>query len=79
MRFDRELEKIPSHTAYIEKQQKIGYEVFKALLHELVSSEFVGNLTKDCRYKGLQLVAIDGTKENVADTETNDECYGRLR
>lgn len=79
LRYDRKLFKIPTHTAYIEKQRKLGYEIFKELLKELVRSEFFGCLTNDGSYKGLRPVAIDGSKENVADTEANDDFFGRLR
>jgi hypothetical protein len=68
--------KIPSRSNLCEGRQRLGVEpvrlVFERVVHPLATPETPGAF-----YKGLRLMAFDGTVMDTPDTPTNEEYFGR--
>ncbi len=68
--------KLPSKSAIFQARERLGFEpvemLFRRVARPLATPESLG-----CWLAGRRLVAIDGTTLDVADTEANDEFFGR--
>jgi hypothetical protein len=68
--------KIPSRSNLCEGRQRLGVEavrrVFERVVHPLATPTTPGAF-----YKGLRLMAIDGTVMDTPDTPANEERFGR--
>lgn len=69
-------EKTPSRSNLCEGRQRLGVEpvqrVFELVVRPLATPHLPGAF-----YKGLRLMGIDGTVEDVPDTSANDARFGR--
>lgn len=68
--------KMPSKSAVFQARERLGAEPLKAIF-ERVAQPLATVETPGCWLAGRRLVAIDGTCLDVADTEVNDEHFGR--
>jgi hypothetical protein len=71
-----ELVKLPSKSAIFQARERLGADPVKALF-DRVARPLATESTPGCWLAGRRLVAIDGTTLDVADTEANDEFFGR--
>jgi len=66
----------PSRSALCVARQRLGVEpvrrLFERAVHPLAEADTPGAF-----YRGLRLVAVDGTLEDVPDTPANDAFFGR--
>ena len=68
--------KLPSKSAIFQARARLGAEPLKALF-DRVARPLATRSTPGAWLAGRRLVAIDGTTLDVADTEVNDEFFGR--
>ncbi len=73
---DVELVKLPSKSAIFQARERLGAEPVRALFAR-VAVPLAAEDTPGAFLAGRRLVAIDGTTLDVADTEVNDEHFGR--
>lgn len=71
-------EKTPSRSNLCEGRQRLGVEPVQRVF-ELVVRPLATPQTPGAFYKGLRLMGIDGTVEDVPDTLANEERFGRSR
>lgn len=69
-------EKTPSRSNLCEARQRLGVEPVQRVF-ELVVRPLATPQTPGAFYKGLRLMGIDGTVEDVPDTPANAERFGR--
>jgi hypothetical protein len=69
-------EKTPSRSNLCEARQRLGVEPVQRVF-ELVARPLATPQTPGAFYKGLRLMGIDGTVEDVPDTPANAEHFGR--
>jgi hypothetical protein len=69
-------EKTPSRSNLCEARQRLGVEPVQRVF-ELVVRPLATPQTPGAFYKGLRLLGIDGTIEDVPDTPANAEHFGR--
>jgi hypothetical protein len=67
---------VPSKVAIYKARQRLGREPLE-LLFRAVARPLASEATQGAFYRGLRLVSLDGTCLDVADTEHNDEEFGR--
>jgi hypothetical protein len=67
---------VPSKVAIYKARQRLGREPLE-LLFRAVARPLAREATQGAFYRGLRLVSLDGTCLDVADTEPNDEEFGR--
>ena len=67
---------VPSKVAIYKARQRLGREPLE-LLFRAVARPLGGEATRGAFYRGLRLVSLDGTCLDVADTEPNDQEFGR--
>jgi len=68
--------KLPSKSAIFQARARLGFEPIAGLF-EAVAGPLATADTPGCWLAGRRLVAIDGTCLDVADTDSNDEFFGR--
>ena len=68
--------RLPSKSAIFQARDRLGAEPVKALF-ERVAQPLARLSTPGAWLAGRRLVAIDGTTLDVADTDVNDEWFGR--
>jgi hypothetical protein len=69
-------EKTPCRSALCMARQRLGLEPVQRL-HQRIVRPLATPETPGAFYRGLRLVAVDGTVEDVPDTPTNDAYFGR--
>jgi Insertion element 4 transposase N-terminal/Transposase DDE domain len=67
---------VPRKGSIFKARQRLGREPLE-LLFRAVARPLAGESTRGAFYGGLRLVSLDGTCLDVADTEENDEAFGR--
>ena len=67
---------VPSKVAIYKARERLGREPLE-LLFRAVAVPLAGESTRGAFYRGLRLVSIDGACLDVADTEDNDQEFGR--
>jgi Insertion element 4 transposase N-terminal/Transposase DDE domain len=67
---------VPSKVAIFLARQRLGPEALE-LLFGAAACPIAGEATRGAFYRGLRLMSLDGTCLDVADTEANDEAFGR--
>lgn len=67
---------VPRKGSIFKARQRLGREPLE-LLFRAVARPLAGVSTRGAFYRGLRLVSVDGTCLDVADTEENDEAFGR--
>jgi hypothetical protein len=67
---------VPSKMAISKARQRLGPEPLE-LLFRAVASPLASEATRGAFFRGLRLVSLDGTCLDLADTEHNDEAFGR--
>jgi Transposase DDE domain. len=70
--------KPPVSSAITQARQRLGSEPLK-LLYQQIAKPIATEKTRGAWFKGLRLVAIDGSNMSVADTPENDTAFGRLK
>ena len=68
--------KLPSKSAIFQARERLGAEPLKVLF-DRVARPLAVESTPGAWLAGRRLVAIDGTTLDVADTDANDEFFGR--
>lgn len=66
----------PTEPAFIARRHLLGSRPLRELFHA-VCRPVATSRTRDAFRFGLRLVAIDGTKEDVANTSDNERVFGR--
>jgi hypothetical protein len=69
-------EKTPSRSNLCEARQRLGVEPVQRVF-ELVARPLATPQTPGAFFKGLRLMGIDGTVEDVPDTPANEKRFGR--
>lgn len=72
----RQVWEVPSKVAIYKARQRLGREPLE-LLFRAVAVPVASEATRGAFYRGLRLVSLDGTCLDVADTEPNEEAFGR--
>jgi hypothetical protein len=67
---------VPSKVAIYKARLRLGREPLE-LLFRAVAVPVASEATRGAFYRGLRLVSVDGTCLDVADTELNDQEFGR--
>jgi hypothetical protein len=67
---------VPRKGSIFKARQRLGQEPLE-LLFRAVARPLAGESTRGAFYRGLRVVSLDGTCLDVADTEENDETFGR--
>jgi Insertion element 4 transposase N-terminal/Transposase DDE domain len=67
---------VPSKVAIYKARQRLGREPLE-LLFKAVAVPLASASTRGAFYRDLRLVSIDGTCLDVADTEQNEQAFGR--
>ena len=67
---------VPSKMAISKARSRLGREPLE-LLFRAVAVPVASEATRGAFYRGLRLVSVDGTCLDVADTELNDQEFGR--
>ena len=67
---------VPSKVAIFLARRRLGVEPLE-LLFDAVAEPLASEATRGAFYRGLRLMSFDGTCLDVADTEANDEAFGR--
>ncbi len=67
---------VPSKVAIYKARQRLGREPLE-LLFRAVARPLASESTRGAFYRGLRLVSLDGTCLDVADTEPNEQAFGR--
>jgi hypothetical protein len=67
---------VPTKVAIYKARERLGREPLE-LLFRAVAVPLASESTRGAFYRGLRLVSLDGTCLDVADTEANDEAFGR--
>lgn len=67
---------VPSKVAIYKARQRLGAEPLE-LLFGAVACPLAGEETRGAFYRDLRLMSLDGTCLDVADTQANDEAFGR--
>jgi hypothetical protein len=67
---------VPSKVAIFLARQRLGCEPLE-LLFRAVAVPVADARTRGAFYRGLRVMSLDGTCLDVADTEVNDEAFGR--
>jgi len=65
---------IPAKSAFSYRREQLGSEIMQELFAQ-VSGPKASEQTPGAFWKGMRLLAIDGTVESVADTESNRESF----
>ncbi len=68
---------VPSKVAIYKARQRLGREPLELLFRAVARPLGGGEATRGAFYRGLRLVSLDGTCLDVADTEPNDQEFGR--
>lgn len=71
-------QKPPVSSAITQARQRLGSEPMELLYQEIVKP-VATERTHGAWFKGLRLVAIDGSTMSVADTQENDKAFGRFK
>jgi hypothetical protein len=72
----RQVWEVPRKGSIFKARQRLGREPLE-LLFRAVAVPLAGESTRGAFYRGLRLVSLDGTCLDVADTEHNDQAFGR--
>jgi hypothetical protein len=67
---------VPSKVAIYKARQRLGPEPLR-LLFGAVARPLADEATRGAFYRGLRLLSLDGTCVDVADTQVNDQAFGR--
>lgn len=67
---------VPSKVAIYKARQRLGSEPLE-LLFKAVAVPLASTSTRGAFYRGLRLMSVDGTCLDVADTEQNEQAFGR--
>ena len=73
---DSEPVRMPSPSAIFQARDRLGPEPVK-MLFDRVAAPLAADSTPGAWLAGRRLVAIDGTTLDVADSDVNDEYFGR--
>jgi Insertion element 4 transposase N-terminal/Transposase DDE domain len=68
--------RMPAKSALVQARARLGAEPLRVLF-EQAARPLATDQTKGAFYRGLRLVAIDGTCLDVADTPANQQAFGR--
>jgi hypothetical protein len=67
---------VPTKVAIYKARERLGREPLE-LLFRAVARPLASESTRGAFYRGLRLVSVDGTCLDVADTEANEQAFGR--
>lgn len=67
--------RVPNKSALIQARAKLGWEVMEQLFRAL-AAPLASMGTKGCFWRGLRVMAIDGTTLEVANTPANEGAFG---
>jgi hypothetical protein len=67
---------VPSKVAIFLARQRLGSEPLE-LLFRAVAVPVADDRTRGAFYRGLRVMSLDGTCLDVADTDPNDQAFGR--
>jgi len=67
--------KVPVGSAIVKARRRLGKKVFRNIFAE-ICKPCARQVTKGCFWKGYRMVAVDGTAQNVQDTEENRNYFG---
>jgi hypothetical protein len=67
--------RVPNKSALIQARAKLGWEVMERLFRALVAPLAKAG-TPGCFWRGLRVMAIDGTTMEVANTPANEAAFG---
>lgn len=73
-----DLSKLPGKSALCLARYRLGARTF-AILFQRVCRPLASAQTPDAFFFGYRLVAVDSTKETIADTPANEQYFGRHR
>jgi Insertion element 4 transposase N-terminal/Transposase DDE domain len=68
--------RMPAKSALVQARARLGAEPLRVLFKQ-AARPLATDQTKGAFYRGLRLVAIDGTCLDVADTPANQQAFGR--
>jgi hypothetical protein len=68
-------EEIPHPSAFSYRREQLGSEIMQELFVQIAGPKASEEKTPQAFWKGMRLLAIDGTVESVADTENNREAF----
>jgi hypothetical protein len=68
-------EQIPVRSAFSYRRKQLGSEILQELFAQIAGPKASEQKTPSAFWKGMRLLAIDGTVESVADTESNREAF----
>jgi hypothetical protein len=68
-------EQIPRTSAFSYRREQLGSELLQELFASVAGPKANEEKTPQAFWKGMRLLAIDGTVESVPDTETNREAF----
>jgi hypothetical protein len=72
----RQAWEVPSKVAIYKARQRLGPEPLE-LLFTATAKPLAAGSTRGAFYRGLRLMSLDGTCLDVADTEQNEQAFGR--
>jgi hypothetical protein len=72
----RQVWEVPRKGSIFKARQRLGAEPLE-LLFRAAAVPLAGKSTRGAFYRGLRLVSVDGTCLDVADTEPNEQAFGR--
>lgn len=72
----RQAWEVPSKVALYKARDRLGREPLE-LLFAATAAPLASSATRGAFYRGLRLMSLDGTCVDVADTEPNEQAFGR--
>lgn len=70
---------LPSDSAVYQARARLGWAPLRWLCRRVARCLAESDRDVTAFYKGLRLLALDGTTFTVADTPANDQCFGRAK
>ncbi|MFJ4633676.1 IS4 family transposase [Streptomyces sp. NPDC088847] len=67
---------VPAKSSLFRARQRLGFEPLQVLF-AATAKPMAGELTPGAFWRGLRVLAVDGTCWDVADTEANEAAFGR--
>jgi hypothetical protein len=67
-------EQLPSKSAFSYRRSQLGSELLEELFHQYAGPQATAQ-TPGAFWKGMRLMALDGTRESVPDTQENRETF----
>ena len=68
-------EQIPARSALSYRREQLGSEILQELFVKVAGPKATPEIPGGAFWKGMRLLAIDGTVESVADTADNREAF----